>query len=130
MIQRHGTEEVEAELNRLQDVARERRSVDRFARAGAEAFLWIVLTGVCAKLLWDSARIPFFFYALVLVDVLLLVDAVRSLRRARAELRQESEALRKLRDLRARLGIDPPGARSSSSNVGFCPSFLSLSSST
>jgi len=111
MIQRHGTEEVEAELNRLQDVARERRSVDRFARAGAEAFLWIVLTGVCAKLLWDSARIPFFFYALVLVDVLLLVDAVRSLRRARAELRQESEALRKLRDLRARLGIDPPGAR-------------------
>jgi hypothetical protein len=111
MIQRHGSAELEAELNRLQDVARERRSVDRFARAGAEAFLWIVLTGVCAKLFWDSARIPLFFYALVLVDALLLLDAVRSLSRARAELREENEALRKLRDLRARLGIDPPGAR-------------------
>ena len=111
MIQRHGSEELEAELNRLQEVARERRSVDRFARAAAEVFLWLVLTGVCAKLLWDSVRMPFVFYALVLVDALLLVDAVRSLRRARAELRDESEALRRLRDLRARLGIDPPGAR-------------------
>jgi hypothetical protein len=111
MIQRHGSEELEAELNRLQDVARQRRSVDRFARAAAEGFLWIVLTGVCAKLLRDSVRLPFLFYALVLVDVLLLVDAVRSMRRARTELREEGAALRKLRDLRARLGIDPPGAR-------------------
>jgi hypothetical protein len=111
MIQRHGSEELEAELNRLQDVARQRRSVDHFARAAAEGFLWIVLTGVCTKLLRDSLRLPFVFYALVLVDVVLLVDAVRSLRRARAELREEGEALRKLRDLRARLGIDPPGAR-------------------
>jgi hypothetical protein len=111
MIQRHGSDELEAELNRLQAVARERRSVDRFARAAAEGFVWLVLTGVCAKLLWDSARIPYAFYAVVLVDALLLVDAVRSFRRARAELREESEALRRLRDLRARLGIDPPGAR-------------------
>lgn len=111
MIQRHGSEELEAELNRLQDVARQRRSVDRFARAGAEGFVWIVLTGVCAKLLKDSARIPYFFFVLALLDFFLLFDAVRSFRRARAELRVESEALRKLRELRARLGIDPPGAR-------------------
>jgi hypothetical protein len=111
MIQRHGNEELEAELARLQTVTRQRRSVDRFARAGAEGFLWIVLTGVCAKLLWDSARIPYAFWLLLLADGLLLVDAVRSLRRARAELRVESDALRRLRDLRARLGIDPPGAR-------------------
>ena len=111
MIQRHGSEELEAELNRLQDVARQRRSVDRFARAGAEGFVWIVLTGVCAKLLKDSSRIPYFFFVLALLDLFLLFDAVRSFRRARAELRLESEALRKLRELRARLGIDPPGAR-------------------
>jgi hypothetical protein len=111
MIQRHGNEELEAELARLQDVSRQRRSVDRFARAAGEGFLWIVLTGVCTKLFRDSARIPYFFYLLILADALLLVDAVRSLRRARAELRQEADALRRLRDLRARLGIDPPGAR-------------------
>jgi hypothetical protein len=111
MIQRHGNEELEAELQRLQHLTRERRSVDRFARAAAEGFIWIVLTGVCAKLLWDSARIPYLFYVLVLADALLLLDAVRSFRRARAELREESETLRRLRDLRARLGIDPPGAR-------------------
>jgi hypothetical protein len=111
MIQRHGSEELEAELNRLQDVARQRRSVDRFARAAVEGFLWIVLTGVSIKLLRDSARTPLALYALVLADACLLFDAVRSFRRARAELLVESEALRRLRELRARLGIDPPGAR-------------------
>jgi len=111
MIQRHGSDELEAELNRLQTVARERRSVDRFARAGVAAFCWLVLTGICAKLAWDSARLPFFFFALAIVDVLLLVDSVRSFRRARADLRAEEDNLRRLRELRARLGIDPPGAR-------------------
>jgi hypothetical protein len=111
MIQRHGNEELETELARLQHVTRKRTSVDRFARAAAEGFLWIVLTGICAKLFWDSKRIPYFFWLLLLVDALLLADAIRSLRRARSELRAESDALRRLRDLRARLGIDPPGAR-------------------
>ena len=111
MIQPYGDEQVEAELNRLQHIARQRRSVDRFARAAVEGFLWIVLTGVCAKLLWDSKRVPYAFYALVLLDACLLFDAVRSVRRARLELREESDALRRLRELRARLGIDPPGAR-------------------
>jgi hypothetical protein len=111
MIQRHGSEELEAELNRLQDVARKRRSVDRFARAALAAFLWIVLTGVCAKLIWDSTRLPLFFFPMVAIDAVLLFDAVRSFRRAIAELRVESDALRRLRDLRVRLGIDPPGAR-------------------
>jgi hypothetical protein len=111
MIQRHGSDELEAELNRLQGVARKRRSVDRFARAAVAGFCWLVLTGICAKLARDSARLPFLFYTLIVVDVLLLVDAVRSFSRARAELRVENDTLRRLRELRARLGIDPPGAR-------------------
>jgi hypothetical protein len=111
MIQRHGSDELEAELKRLQDVARERRSVDRFARAGVGGFCWLVLTGVCTKLAWDSARLPIFFYVLALLDLLLLIDSLRSFRRARAELRVENDTLRQLRELRARLGIDPPGAR-------------------
>ena len=111
MIERHGSDEVEAELNRLQEVARERRSVDRFARAAVAGFGRLLLTGICAKLAWDSTRLPFVFFALTILDLLLLFDAVRSFRRARAELRVENDALQKLRELRARLGIDPPGAR-------------------
>ena len=41
-----------------------------------------------------------------------IVRKIRAtVRRARLELREESDALRRLRELRARLGIDPPGAR-------------------
>ncbi|HYR20195.1 MAG TPA: hypothetical protein VEQ15_11925 [Myxococcales bacterium] len=108
MVQRHGTEELEAELRRLQEAARERRSVDGFARAALEGFLWAVLTGVCGKLVWDSARLPLFFHPLALIDVLLLWDGARSYRRARAQLRVEREALSRLREVRVKLGIDPP----------------------
>jgi hypothetical protein len=108
MIQRHGTEELEGELRRLQEQARTRRSVDRFARAAVEAFLWAVLTGVCGKLFRDSARLPLFFYLLALIDLFLLWDASRQLLRGRAQLREERETLRRLRALRAHLGIDPP----------------------
>jgi hypothetical protein len=108
MVQRHGSEELEAELRRLQEAARERRSVDGFARAALEGFLWAVLSGVCGKLVWDSAKLPLFFYPLALADVALLWDAVRSYRRARAQLRVERAALRRLREVRTELGIDPP----------------------
>ncbi len=110
MVQRHGTDELEAELKRLQDAARKRRSVDGFARAAAEGFFWAVLTGVCGKLLWDSARLPLYFFPLALADALLLWDAARAYLRARADLRSESEALRRLREVRSQLGIDRPGA--------------------
>ena len=108
MVHRHGTDELEAELRRLQDAARARRSVDGFARAAIEGFLWAVLTGVCAKLAKDSARLPLLFYPLGLLDLWLLGDSVRRYRRARVWLRQEGAALRKLREVRTQLGIDPP----------------------
>jgi hypothetical protein len=107
VVQRHGAEELEAELGRLQAAARARRSVDGFARSAVEGFLWAVLTGVCGKLVWDSAKLPFFFYPLALLDAFLLWDAVRSYRVARAQLRAEGAALRRLREVRAELGIDP-----------------------
>ena len=107
MVQRHGTDELEAELRRLQEASRARRSVDGFTRAAVEGFLWAVLTGVCAKLVWDSARLPIFFYPLAGLDIFLFWDALRAAFRARADLRAETEALRQLREVRAQLGIDP-----------------------
>ena len=53
---------LEAELATLATHARERRSVDEFARAALEGFLWAVGAGVCGKLLWDSAKPPLFFW--------------------------------------------------------------------
>ena len=98
---------LELEHSQLAPAARERRSVDSFARAALEGFCWALLAGVCGKLLWDSVRPPLFFYPLALLDLLLLWDAARSFLRARVELKRELMVLRRLREVRVLLGIDP-----------------------
>src|SRR5207253_10072447 len=70
--------------------------LDGFARAAVEGFVWAVLSGVCGKLAWDSTRLPLFFYPLAVIDGWLLWDGVRSYLRARAQLRAERAALRRL----------------------------------
>ena len=102
--------DLERELTVLQRSTRMRRSVDGFARAAFEGFAWAVLAGVCGKLVWDSVHLPFFFYPLALLDLLLLWDAVRAYSRARTDLRREVAELQRLREVRAALGIDPPPA--------------------
>ncbi len=91
----------------LARAARERTSVDLFARAGLEGFVWAILGGVCGKLLWDSVRPPLFFYPLALLDLLLLWDAIRHYARAQAALTREILILARLREVRVHLGIDP-----------------------
>ena len=103
---------LEAELRELAGEARERRSVDAFARAALEGFAWAVLAGVCGKLLWDSARPPLFFWPLAALDLLFLWDALERLRYGRAELRREVAVLDRVRELRVALGIDPAETRS------------------
>ena len=102
--------DLERELYDLQERARIRRSVDGFARAALEGFGWAVIAGVCGKLVWDSAQPPYFFYPLAFLDLLLLWDALRAYGRARSDLRREVAALRRLREVRMALGIDPPPA--------------------
>jgi hypothetical protein len=97
---------LEEQLAILAPAARERRSVDAFMRAAVEGFAWAILAGVCGKLFWDSARLPFFFYPLALLDLLLLWDAGRSYLRARDDLRRELRLEARVRDLRLQLGID------------------------
>src|SRR5438309_355426 len=96
---------LEAELRDLSAEARVRGSVDSFARAALEGFCWAVLAGVCGKLLWDSARPPLFFWPLALLDALLLWDAVRCYRQARADLQRELRLEARVRELRRELGI-------------------------
>jgi hypothetical protein len=99
---------LEEELQRLAAGARERRSVDGFARAALEGFLWALLGGVCGKLVWDSAKPPPVFWPLLLLDLLLLWDAARGYLRARADLRRELRLEARVRELRLQLGIDQP----------------------
>jgi hypothetical protein len=101
--------ELRAELTQLSAAARERRSVDAFARAALGGFCWAVLAGVCGKLLWDSARPPLFLYPLALLDLLLLWDAARSFLYARRELARELRLEARVEELRELLGIDLPG---------------------
>src|SRR5215469_475301 len=98
--------ELQHELSRLAEAARERRSVDAFMRAALEGFAWAVLAGVCGKLMWDSVRPPLFFYPLALLDLLLLWDAARSYLQARADLQRELRLEARVRELRTALGID------------------------
>jgi hypothetical protein len=98
---------LEAEHAQLAAAARERRSVDLFARAGLEGFIWAILGGVLGKLFWDSVRPPLFFYPLALLDLLLLWDAVRHYRAARTALVREQLIETRLREVRVHLGIDP-----------------------
>jgi hypothetical protein len=99
---------LEEEHGRLQTAARERLSVDLFARAGFELFLWGILGGVVGKLFWDSVRPPLFLYPLVLLDLALLWDAVSQYREAKKALSREGTILARLREVRVHLGIDPP----------------------
>lgn len=98
---------MEQELSTLAAAARQRRSVDLFLRAAVEIFSWTILTGVCGKLLWDSAVPPFFFWPLSAIDVFLLWDAARSYREARTSLVSELRLEARVRELRSELGIDP-----------------------
>jgi len=97
---------MEHELSTLAAAARERRSVDLFLRAAVEGFCWAVLSGVCGKLLWDSATPPLFFWPLALLDLLLLLDGLRSYREGRANLRRELRLEARVKELRTVLGID------------------------
>jgi hypothetical protein len=104
---------LERELAELSRKTRARSSVDGFARAALEGFAWAVLAGVCGKLVWDSVQPPYFFYPMALLDLLLLWDSIRAYSQARKDLAREVAALRRLREVRAALGIDPPPAVSS-----------------
>src|SRR2546425_13126340 len=95
------------ELSALAEAARARRSVDLFVRAGVGGLCWALLAAVCGKLLWDSLIPPLFFWPLVLLDLLLLWDAVRSYRDGRAHLHREVRLEARVRELRKAMGVDP-----------------------
>jgi len=103
----HERAAMEQELSILAVAARERRSADLFLRAAVEGLCWALLAGVCGKLLWDSRIPPLFFWPLLLLDLVLLWDAVRRYREGRVSLRREVQVEARLRELRLALGIDP-----------------------
>lgn len=109
-----------AALRREHDVLAERlaarRSIDELRKAAYGAFLGFVTSGLTVKLAWDrwfSERLtrfrgpPVFFFVALAVTLVVLVLAARWFVHARRHMRDEDVAFARLKDLRARLGLDP-----------------------
>ncbi len=100
-----------------------RRSIDFVKRGALQGFAALIAFGFAARLAWDrwafargwtrrppskppTSALPLFFVASLAVFLVLVVLAVRSIRRSRALMRDEDADFARLRALRARLGLD------------------------
>ncbi len=100
--------ELRSELSEVSKAAAVRTSVDAYARASIEFFLWATLSGVCGKLLYDSARPPYAWYPLVLLDLLLIVDVFACYTRAKRLAAAEAHVQARMETLRRELQLDEP----------------------
>ena len=93
-----------------------RRSIDEMRKAAYASFFGLVSTGLSVKLAWDrwySERLvrfegpPLFFFIAVAVTAVVLAFATAAFVRARRHMRREDQEFARLRELRARLRLDP-----------------------
>jgi hypothetical protein len=94
-----------------------RRSIDDVRRGAYAAFGLVITGGLTIKFAWDRwgwgprparapGRYPLLFLAALAVSAVLLVVAVRAFRNARRAMVVEDRDFARLREIRARLGID------------------------
>lgn len=101
-----------------------RRSIDFVKRGAYQGFAALIAFGFAARLAWDrwafaygwtrkpplkapTSALPLFFLVALAVFLVLLALTARSFRRARTIMREEDADFARLRELRARLGLDP-----------------------
>jgi hypothetical protein len=94
-----------------------RRSIDDVRKGAYAAFGLVMSAGLTIKFAWDRwgwgprparppGRYPLLFLLALGVSILLLVIAWTAFRRARSAMRVEDRDFARLREIRARLGID------------------------
>ncbi len=94
-----------------------RRSIDDVRRGAYAAFAFFIATGLTIKFAWDRwgwgpkparapGRYPLLFLGALVLAVALAWVAVSAFRKARALMRTEDRDFARLREIRARLGID------------------------
>jgi hypothetical protein len=93
-----------------------RRSIDEMRKAAYAGFFGFIATGLSAKLAWDrwfSERLtrfkgpPVYFFIALAVTCVLLVFAARAYARSRRFMLVEDVAFARMKELRARLRLDP-----------------------
>ena len=107
-----------AEHDALAERLATRASVDRMKEGGVLTFFTVIALGMTAKLAWDrwgwlpvhkpkpEGEYPLFFLLGALLSLVLLREAVKRFRAARALREEEGTLFDRLRALRARLGLD------------------------
>jgi hypothetical protein len=108
--------ELRAEHDRLAARLEIRRSIDHVRQGAYGLFFAFISSGMAVKLAWDrwwSVRPtrfkgpPIYFFAVAAVALALIAFTVRAFLRARRHMAEENVAFARLRELRARLGLDP-----------------------
>ncbi len=111
------TGDLRAEHDVLAQRVAARRSIDDVRRGAYAAFGVVITGGLALKFAWDRwgwgprparppGRYPLLFTAALAVCLVLLVVAVRAFRSARRAMVVEDRDFARLREIRARLGID------------------------
>ncbi len=90
-----------AEIRRLREELRDRRSVDHLARAWSSGLGFLIVTGIWVKLLRDSAGKPLFLWPGALLCLAVLAFSLREVQRGLALLAEERARLKRLRELEA-----------------------------
>jgi hypothetical protein len=108
--------ELRAEHDRLAARLAVRISIDHARRAAYGAFFSLVLSGLAVKLAWDrwfSVRVtrfrgpPIYFFTTAAVALAVLGFTILSYLRFRRLARGEDAEFARMKELRARLGLDP-----------------------
>ena len=111
-------EALRAEHDELARRVAARTSIDDVRRGAYAAFAGFVATGLTVKFAWDRwgwgprparppGRYPLLFLAALTLAVLLVGWAAASFVRARRRMKLEDADFARLREVRARLGIEP-----------------------
>jgi hypothetical protein len=110
-------EALQAEHDALSERVVARRSIDDVRRGAYSAFALVITGGLTIKFAWDRwgwgprptrplGRYPLLFLAALLVSTVLLVVAVRAFQSARRAMVVEDRDFARLREIRAKLGIE------------------------
>ncbi len=108
---------LQAEHDALAERVAARRSIDAVRRGAYAAFGLVITGGLTLKFAWDRwgwgprpakppGRYPLLFAVALAVSLVLLVVALRAFQAARRAMVVEDRDFARLRELRARLGID------------------------
>lgn len=98
--------ELRAELLALNELLRERKSVDHAARAYLGTWGVLVSASVTGKLVHDSVKTPWVALPVAVLALVLLADVVSNKRRQWKLDRVEQQQLARQRELRQLLGLD------------------------